>query len=434
MSELIDNRAERIRTLKEVIQGLHHGEDPEKVKTRLKELVRQCDASEIAAMEQELIAEGVPVEQIMGMCDLHSQVVRDLLVERPHAPVVPGHPVDVFRRENAALRETAESLRRSVAELVASGADDARPDAEPMQRCRELFNELMDVDKHYSRKENLLFPILERYGITGPSKVMWGKDDEIRGLLRGLGEALSESESTVGEWKVVIETIGRPALDALEEMIHKEEKILLPMVLQTVNESEWGEVWSQSPEIGWCLVDPEGEYRPPEPKGPAVPDAVAREAERQGIALNVIQPGAARPRPSDGALVFPTGSLGLDQLKAIFRTLPVDLTFVDADDRVRFFTEGEKRIFVRPKAVIGRQVQHCHPPGSVHVVEQIVSDFRSGQQDVAEFWINLAGRFVHIRYFAVRDEKGQYMGTVEVTQDLTRERSLEGERRLLQYD
>jgi DUF438 domain-containing protein len=150
--------------------------------------------------------------------------------------------------------------------------------------------------------------------------------------------------------------------------------------------------------------------------------------------LNVIQPGASRERPSGGALVFPTGSLGLEQLKAIFRTLPVDLTFVDADDRVRFFTEGEKRIFVRPKAIIGRKVEHCHPPASVHIVERIVGDFRSGRQDVAEFWIDHKGQFVHIRYFAVRDEQGEYLGTLEVTQELTRERALEGERRLLQYD
>jgi DUF438 domain-containing protein len=434
MSELIDNRAKRIRTLKQVIQGLHAGEDPESVKSKLRNLVRQCDASEIAAMEQELMADGVPVKQIMGMCDLHSQVVRELLVERPHAPVLSGHPVDVFRRENSALAEKTGALRKGLADLIAAALDDARVDDALLGKCRGLFNELMDVDKHYSRKENLLFPILERYGITGPSKVMWGKDDEVREFLKGLGEALAEKDSTVGEWKVVVASVAGPALDALEEMIQKEEKILLPMALQTINETEWGEIWSQSPEIGWCLVDPEGEYRPPEPQGPEIPQPVADEAERKGIALNVIQPGTARPKPSKGALVFPTGSLNLDQLEAIFRTLPVDLTFVDADDRVRFFTEGEKRIFVRPKAVIGRKVEHCHPPASVHIVEQIVSDFRAGRQNVAEFWIELKGQFVHIRYFAVRDDKGTYLGTLEVSQDLTKERSLEGERRLLQYD
>lgn len=433
MSELIDNRGERIRTLKKVIKGLHQGEDPAAVKARLESLVRQCDAGEIAAMEQELMAEGVPVEQVMGMCDLHSQVVRDLLVEREHAAIAPGHPVDVFRRENVALREKSQALRAAFAELT-SGADDAAVKEDALGKCLGLFNELMDVDKHYSRKENLLFPFLERHGITGPSKVMWGKDDEVREFLKGLGAALAEKDATVGEWQVVVETVAAPALDALEEMIFKEEKILLPMSLQTLNESEWGEIWSQSPEIGWCLVDPEGEYRPPQPQGPEIPAQIAKEAERDGIALNVIQPGTPRPKPAGGALVFPTGSLGLEQLEAIFRTLPVDLTFVDADDRVRFFSEGPNRVFMRPKTVIGRKVQHCHPPASVHVVDQIVGDFRAGRQNVAEFWIELRGQFVHIRYFAVRDEAGEYMGTLEVTQDLTKERALQGERRLVQYD
>jgi hypothetical protein len=265
----------------------------------------------------------------------------------------------------------------------------------------------MDIEKHYQRKENLLFPFLERYGITGPSKVMWGKDDEVRGLLKGLVEALGADGATVGEWKIVSTAVAMPALAAVEEMIFKEEKILLPMALETLNDADWGEIWTQSPGIGWCIVDPADGWTPPPVEKPA----------SQGTDL-----------------VCPTGVLALDQLKAIFAALPVDLTFVDADDRVRFFTEGRDRVFVRPKAVIGRLVQHCHPPGSVGIVNRIVGDFREGKQSVAEFWINVKGRFVHIRYFAVRDGQGAYLGTLEVTQDLTRERTLEGERRLLQYD
>lgn len=165
---LIDNRAERVRTLKRVIYGLHHGEDPAAVKARLTALIGQCDAGEIAAMEQELMAEGVPVQEIMGMCDLHSTVVRELLVERPHAPVVAGHPVDVFRRGNAALGEKSRALRKCFADLISAADEDVGVDARPLGRCRGLFNELMDVDKHYSRKEHLLFPILERHGISGP--------------------------------------------------------------------------------------------------------------------------------------------------------------------------------------------------------------------------------------------------------------------------
>jgi DUF438 domain-containing protein len=131
---------------------------------------------------------------------------------------------------------------------------------------------------------------------------------------------------------------------------------------------------------------------------------------------------------------FPTGHLSLDQLRAIFSTLPLDVTFVDADDRVAFYSEGPDRIFARSKAVIGRKVQKCHPPRSVHIVERILKDFREGRQNVAEFWIQFFGRFVHIRYFAVHGEDNRYLGTLEVTQDLTRLRTLEGERRLLQFE
>ena len=452
MSELIDNRAHRIRTLKEVIRHLHAGKAPAEVKARLAALVRECDASEIAAMEQELMAEGVPVQEIMSMCDLHSQVVRDILVEKASAPPPPGHPVDTFRRENEALRAQAASLRSSLATLAPEDADGEAP-VDPAHHlvCRRLFSGLMDVEKHYQRKENLLFSFLERHGITGPSTVMWGKDDEARALLRELGNALAETGGTAGEWQLVARTVAEPALAAVEEMIFKEERILLPMALQTLTTTEWGEIFTESPRFGYCLVDPREGYSPPDASSD-VPEAASAEAARSGVAFTPFAAGsraiplavAGAPRPAreesvpeavrKGRVVLPTGVLSLEQLKAVFAILPVDVTFVDADDRVRFFSEGKDRVFERPKAILGRLVQHCHPPGSVDVVERILSDFRSGRQEVAEFWIDFKGRFAHIRYFALRDEQGTYLGTLEVTQDLTRERALQGERRLLEYE
>jgi len=406
VSELIDNRAHRIRTLKEVITRLHRGEAPVEVKPQLVALVEACDAGEIAAMEQELMADGVSTSEIMRMCDLHAEALRDLIVDRTTHEVPPGHPVDTFRRENRAIEDLLARLRATLG-LLTLGQDADAVDPARLHECRALFGQLMDVDTHYQRKENLLFPFLEAHGITGPSKVMWGKDDEARELLKSLGAALEEPDATVGEWRIVSPTVALPALAAVEEMIFKEEKILLPMALDALTEAEWGEIWAQSPAFGWCLVDPGEGWRP--------------------------APAESAGTPA-GALVFPTGALSLEQLKAVFATLPVDLTFVDADDRVRFFTEGRDRVFVRPKAVIGRLVHHCHPPASVHVVDRILKDFREGRQSVAEFWIDFRGRFVRIRYFAVRDDRGAYLGTLEVTEDLTRARALDGERRLLQYD
>jgi DUF438 domain-containing protein len=409
MSEVIDNRAHRIRTLKEIIKHLHSGQAPDEVRGRLKEIVRETDYSEIMAMEQELMAEGMPVEEIQCMCDLHSQVTREVLVQLPPKPVPPGHPVDTFRRENEAIRSVLTNMRLAIAELR-SLADDA--DASPvLLKWRQSVNELMDIDKHYQRKEHALFSKLEGHGITGPSKVMWAKDDEVRSLLKDLSSALQERGAAAGEWKIVADTIGSSAIAAVEEMIYKEENILLPMSLDTLTDEDWAEIWAASPRYGWCLVEPRSGYTPP----PAV--------VREGLKLAAAE-----------AVMLPTGNLSIAQLIAVFKTLPVDLTYVDADDRVAFFSEGPDRIFSRSRAIIGRKVQHCHPPRSVDVVDRILSDFREGRQNVAEFWINFHDRYVHIRYFAVHDDEGKYAGTLEVTQDITKIRQLEGERRLLEYD
>lgn len=409
MSEIIDDKAKRIKALKEIIKKLHAGHPPEEVKRELTELVRQTDSTEIAAMEQELMAEGMPVEEVQAMCDLHSQVLRDLIAESSTREIVPGHPINTMHRENEALTELVAEIRGILAEINALG-DDADVTGQ-LERLRAAYNNLMDVEKHYQRKENLLFSCLERHGVTGPSKVMWGKDNEVRELLKALGEAQTETKAKAGEWKIVAETVAAPALDAVEEMVFKEKEILFPMALQTLTEDEWGEIWSQSPEYGWCLVEPGTDYKPPEPEAPE----------------KVADLGGGE------VIMFNTGSLKFEQLRGLLKVLPADLTFVDNQDRVAFFSEGAKRIFSRSKTIIGRKVQHCHPPESVDIVERIINDFRTGKQDAAEFWIQSQGKFIHIRYFAVRDEDGKYLGTLEATQDLTPLRKLEGERRLLSY-
>ncbi len=407
MSELIDNRSQRVRTLKGIIQRLHSGETPEHVRTALKTLVGQTDYSEIMEMEQELIAEGMPVEEIKGMCDLHSQVTREVLVQLAQATLPAGHPVDTFRCENEALRQSVARMQEAM-DRVAGTADDGDI-SDAILIWRQALNELQDIDKHYQRKEHLLFSHLERHGISGPSKVMWAKDDEVRKLLKDLSVSLRERETATAEWKLRATTTGIAAANAVTEMIYKEEQLLFPICLERFTADEWAEIWASSPRYGWCLVVPREGYKP-------------------------LGQQNAGPSAEPGSVPLPTGTLSLDQLVAIFSSLPVDLTFVDADDRVAFFSEGPNRVFARSRAIVGRKVQNCHPPRSVDVVERILSDFREGRQDVAEFWIQFVGRFIHIRYFAVRSEDRRYLGTLEVTQDVGRIRALEGERRLLEYD
>jgi DUF438 domain-containing protein len=278
-----------------------------------------------------------------------------------------------------------------------------------MGQIKMRLYSLGDVGKHYDRKENLLFPYLEKHGITGPSKVMWAKDDEVRELVRAGIEGLQHQEDTsASEALAFVDLLLRPAKDAIEDMIYREEQILIPMSLDTLSDTEWYSICKQSPEYGFCLYDPPGEWVPEDVEQEESPDLGDR-------------------------IQLPSGSLDWDEINAILNTIPFDLTFVDKDNRVRYFTQGRERIFARSRAILGREVQLCHPPSSVHIVEQIIEDFKSGKQSRAPFWIELGGKFIHIEYFALRDKDGQYLGTLEVSQDLTGKRKLEGEQRLLTY-
>jgi uncharacterized protein len=408
MSELIESARRRKDLLKHMILQLHQGAAPEQVRTQLVRMLGQVPYGDVVEVEQELVNDGVPTEEILRLCDLHGAALRGAIdiTRAPDAP--PGHPAHTFREENKALQWEIAELAQLYSEVErASPASDV---SEAMAAVRVRFNNLMDVEKHYLRKEYLLFPFLEKRGITGPPKVMWGKHDEARSLLRAAMEALAAADTIAAdEARGVIQLVLQPASSAVAEMIDKEEHILLPMCLDTLAENEWVEISRQSGEYGYCLYDPPDGWRPEGADEPAPAGA-----------------GASRVR-------LPSGSFTAEELAAVLNTIPFDLTFVDRDDTVRYFTQGRERIFARNRAILGRKVQFCHPPSSVKVVEQILADFRSGRHERAAFWINLRGRFVHIEYFALRDAAGAYLGCLEVSQDLTEKRALAGEQRLLSY-
>lgn len=408
MSEIIDNSKMRKAALKHMILQLHEGQAPETVRKQLARLMGQVPYGYVVEVEQELISEGLPAEEIQKLCDIHGAALKGIIdLDQVKIPP-PGHPVDTFTQENRALAAEIEKLRVIFKTLHDKPGEESAD--ETIVRLLEHMNSLMDVDKHYARKENLLFPYLEKYGITGPPKVMWGKHDEARELLKAALESLRQSTgSEIDSLREVANLVIEPAMQAVEEMIFKEEQILFPMSLDTLTETEWYDIYRQSPEIGYCLIAP---------KKPWTPDLSGEEAPI---------------KTKDARIQFPSGSISLQELTAVLKTLPFDVTFVDRDDHVRFFTQGKDRIFARSEAIIGRKVQHCHPPSSVDVVEKILDDFKSGRQNRAPFWINLRGRFVHIEYFAVRDDDGAYLGTLEATQDLTELKKLEGEQRLLSY-
>jgi len=408
MSELIQNREYRIKALKELIMDLHRGKTVDEVKHRFREIIKDVSAEEVSAMEQALIQEGMPVEEVQRLCDVHASIFKEALEQKPKPSAVPGHPLHTFFRENRALEELIEKEINPLLEELKNSTSDTEKDS--ALRLLEKVNLLFDVEKHYKRKEELLFPYLEKYGIYGPSKVMWGVDDEIREDLRQLREMLYNYSS---EDKVQILEKTRELSDKVKEMIFKEEKILFPTAEQKLTEDEWYQIYRSEDEIGYCLVEPEAEWKPARADLENTVEAIADDTTK-------------------GFIKFPTGVLTPKEIELIFNHLPVDITFVDKDDTVRYFSAAKDRIFTRPRTVIGRKVQNCHPPASYPVVEKILKNFKEGKKDSEEFWINMKGKLIYIRYLAVRDEEGKYVGTLEVTQEISGIKELQGEKRLLE--
>lgn len=409
MSELINNSDQRKQILKGLLLKIHQGTDAESVKAELVEVLRQVPYGEVVEVEQQLIEEGLPPEEIQKFCDVHSLVLDGNIDHSGAKSIPPGHPVDTFIQENKELLKVVDSTAELFDQLKRM-PDTDNPQAIVL-KLLTAFNSLLDVDKHYQRKEYLLFPFLEKAGITGPPTVMWGKHDEIRNLLKGSVEALRTSGLTPADILSAFDLLFNPALQGVEDMIRKEEEILFPMSLDHLTEQSWWEVYQQTLPIGFCLYDPQVEWKPA-----GMDDSADNDSLVHG---NTIQ--------------LPSGSFSAPELMAILNTLPVDMTFVDKNDKVKYFSQGTHRIFTRSRSIINRDVRLCHPPASVHIVEKIINDFKSGAASHAPFWIQMQGKFIYIEYYALRDENGEYLGTLEVSQDLTEYRKLEGEQRIVSY-
>ena len=408
MSELINNSIERKKRLKELILKLHTGESHEVVRQQLLESLSQIPYGEVVEVEQELISEGLPEEEVLKLCDAHSAVLDGKIDLSSSKKIPDGHPVDVMIHENSELKKVALEIESLLNEI---SGDSEINNEEAILKLRVLFNNLYDVDKLYRRKEYLLFPFLEKQGITGPPKVMWGKHDEIRELIKGSIELLQTPSITKEELIASSEIVLSPGIKGVVDMTKKEEEILFPMALDKLTESDWYEISKQSLQIGFCLYDPQKEWKPGWAK-----EETVNELNKTGQNIQL-----------------PSGSFTVEELLAIMNTLPFDMTFVNRDDKVKYFSQGKERIFQRNRAILNRDVRQCHPPASAHIVDKIIEDFKSGREDQAPFWINSGDKMIHINYFALRNDKGEYLGTLEVSHDVSRYRKLEGDQRILSY-
>lgn len=380
---------ERKELLKSYLRRLGEGEALERVQADFAKAFREVDPTEIMRAEQELLTEGTPLEEVQRLCDVHAALFREKLTENSgqvdasklraeraqktqELTTAPGHPLHTLFRENEAL----ERLLVEAKEASRIGKVDER-----------LLGRLRELAIHYAKKGDLLYPVLNvSYGISGPSDVMWSVDDEIRDELNSLSGTRQQDQKWFERFEAV--------LQRMEDMIYKENNILFPNCATHFTQEEWAGIYQDAKDYAACLgVEPErwetGE---------------SRKNER----VRAVK---------DGELVLVGGHLTLDQLEHLLNTVPIEITFVDEQNVNRYFNEGPK-VFKRSTMAIDREVFSCHPPRIGQKVRRIIEEFRAGTMDEVPIWMDKNGRTMLVRYMAVRDRGGNYIGTAEFVQDM----------------
>jgi len=390
-------KQEQAKALKAILERLSEGASVDDVREAFLNTFESVDAAEIAAAEAELIKGGMPVEEILNLCNVHAAIVEGNVNVIDVDPDM-GHPLAVFYQENEGLEDFLNGEFKKSKEAFLENDDQAS--------FVLALKKLSKLDKHYARKENLMFPYMERNGILAPPKVMWGKDDEIRDLIK---QSLTKAENNEKD---------EPLFDLMESevrgMIMKENQILKPMLVDNLTEEDWKVVAQESAQFGYAFVDGVEGASPSDVK------AWLRDEPREDLPSGT----------SD--VVLPSGYFNAHDLEAVLNALPYDITYVNADDRVQYFSEGKHRVFPRTRTIVGRLVEDCHPPKSLDRVLAVVDSFKSGEKDEEHFWIQRDGLFILIRYFAVRDDEGKYLGVVEVTEEISGLRGLEGTKTLVE--
>lgn len=391
MSTVHQNIIDRIQ---EYLKRLGTDEDFEKVRADFAKEFEEVDAADIMQAEQQLLQNGTPLEEVQRLCDVHAALFHGKTKEEQIANAekqsvtalkekrqrsvetyagIPGHPICTFVLENKELEKVIAQCRAA----IGTGKIED-----------ELFDQLRQVSVHYAKKGDLLYPHLNvKYKISGPSAVMWTVDDEIRDELA----SLAKQRTNDSVWTERLQAV----LVRMEEMIYKEQNILFPNCALNFTEEEWMQIYRDSKDYPSCF---------------GVENGVWEQAEAY---LKEGQQTAA----SKDEIVMAGGHMTIEQFEAMLNTIPLELTFVDADNINRYFNEGPK-VFKRPGMAIDREVFSCHPPKIEQMVRKIIEDFRNGTRDQVPVWMNKNGRAMLVTYMAVRDRNQQYIGTVEVVQDM----------------
>ncbi|MDD2393150.1 MAG: DUF438 domain-containing protein [Eubacteriales bacterium] len=390
--------SDRISELAALLKELMNGGTPEEAEKNLISELKEIDPAELAAAENLLVEEGIGVEDIQRANQIHADLVIGRMTGNFRDKIgkfETGHPIRVFAGENRGISVFLnEQLLPDIRKFLATESDTDREDL--------IYDaqELMKIIRHYDRKENLLFPYLERNGITAPPKVMWGVDDIIRQLLGLFKDAVTSDKASAKRIKLIADRL----LPQIETMIIKENEILLPMLLPLMSDSDWLLVAKESVHIGYVFNKGI--------EGSSNSDAAT------WINSNEDGCGSADLKYRD-EINLPSGFMSTDQMTAMLNTLPTDLTFIDDEDIIRYYSEGKHQVFTRTRTIIGRNVYLCHPPKLVPVIRNMIEDFRSGRKDSQIVPVRKGSKLDLVRYYAVRDDEGTYIGTLEVTEEIS---------------
>lgn len=446
-------QTDRIEKLKSYLKRLGEGESLEAVRKDFAAEFQGVEASEIMKAEEAILAEGTPITEVQKLCDVHSALFHgttDYSNKHEKSAAlsqVKGHPLQTFTRENEALTKLIDRMKELLAGMEKESScgslpvdekqadtgkfpvDEKQVDTGNLPQIAAQLLKICEVAVHYAKKGDLLYPHLNaRYVIAGPSAVMWTADDEIRDELGALCKALQKGREAAeqnatgsfqsSQWDVKwLERLQKVLMRA-EEMIYKENHILFPNCAVNFTEEDWMGIYRDAKDYADCLgvhgevweeaenwLRKEKEAKKTVFKG--TKDGQASEGEEDRVGSNF----------SDGVIHMPGGHMTIRQLTALLNTIPLEISFIDAEDRNCYFNEGPK-VFKRAQMALGRSVFTCHPPKVETMVRRIIGEFREGTLDRVPVWMDKGGRTMLVTYMAVRDESGEYMGTMELVQDM----------------
>ena len=407
MSELIDNRKLKIEKLTTYALGVLDGENGAELYQQYKEVLKTVEPRDVITVVDELVKTDEEMDEIKRAVNKILNIFYESLKAKGRFEPDVNSFLYLLMQENREVEKCLDKLKVNVKKIF----KEKEPKSELMKLKDEIRGELLDLqeyEKHYLKKENIFFPYFEKYFEDFRClKVMWSMHDDARQIIKDLLENLEQDEPFISQFNMDIGKL----FFAIKPIIFREEYILFPMAELTLLPTHFEEMLLQSEEIGFSYIDLPKDF------------SFGKKAEKK-LEENALE---------SGFVDLGTGKLKVKDISLLFNHLPVDITYVDENDEVKYFSTPKDRFFVRSGAIIGRKVQNCHPHESVDVVTKIINSFKSGEKSEATFWINIKGKFILIRYFAVHDDQGNYKGVLEVSQDVTEIRKLEGERRLLDW-